>query len=339
MTANFIYHLVIETSLAEDLENSSELKTIWKNLLPENTPLHLDQIHVIKEGSLKKLHLPSTDYIMLLHHQKTPLVSLDLFCFQVAHAPLKVTGFLGFSMTEQVSDQCFFPSQDSRKFFPLKTTTERSHYADALVWGHLFFGLVELALKPIAQRFEAAEYAYHAGHRDRQTRGALFLDRDGVLIEDGRYLFEPDKVVLKEGVVDLIKRARAKNYFVFCLTNQSGIARGYFTEQQMHLCHEKVAELLACEGQGIDAWFFCPYLKDAKVQQYNKHSLLRKPFSGLLLQAATGNPIDIAISLMVGDNLSDQLDLTGLAVYLTQGHYSLDGATSKIVKQFSEIQL
>lgn len=337
MPANLNYHLVIETSLPEDLEHVSEVAEVWKQLLPQNSSYRLDQVHVIKEGSLKKSGLELSGLVLMVHQQKTPQLSLNLFLFQIFHSQNTSKSYLGFTVTKDLSDQCFFPVTNSRKFTPVKAS-ERTGYADALVWAYLFFGPIDQALKPISQRFEAAEYVYHAGHLDHPVRGALFLDRDGVLIEDGKYLFEPEQVVLKEGVVELIKRAREKNYFVFCLTNQSGVARGYFTEKQMHQCHQKVTELLASQGQKIDAWYFCPFHKDGEVADYKKHSLLRKPYSGMLLQAVSDHPVDLAGSLMVGDNLSDQLDLVGLTVYLTPGHYPLKGAVSKIVNHFSEIQ-
>jgi D-glycero-D-manno-heptose 1,7-bisphosphate phosphatase len=335
MTALPKFILVIETQSSLDEKTNIELKKTWLSLLPHPANQQLEDCVVVDRLGLKKLKLDQQKYVLLVHHQNTPHYHLDLFFSQYREAqPL-----MGLHRSESLMDENFFPDLVSKKA-ELILKSKLSDYSDALQWSHLFFGSYADAIKSLRQRFELSFYAYHAGLenlREAPKNGALFLDRDGVLIEDGRYLYEPEKVVLKKGIVELIKRAKEKSYKVFCVTNQSGIARGFFNVEQMRLCHQKIDELLHEQGVSIDEWFYCPYHPEGEVAEFKKLSLLRKPLAGMLLQAAMKHPICFEKSLMIGDNLSDQLDLNNLRVYLTPGHYPLVGALHPILDDFQEI--
>jgi D-glycero-D-manno-heptose 1,7-bisphosphate phosphatase len=132
---------------------------------------------------------------------------------------------------------------------------------------------------------------------------AVFLDRDDTLIEDMAYTADPDRVRLLPGAAAAIRRLREAGYLVVVATNQSGVARGLFGEEQLAETHQRMRELLRDHGAGLDAIYFCPFLPgpDAVVPAFRKDSDLRKPKPGMLLQAAADMDIDLAASWMIGD--------------------------------------
>lgn len=131
-------------------------------------------------------------------------------------------------------------------------------------------------------------------------RTAVFLDRDGTLIEDPGYLADPDGVRLLPGVAPAVARLNRAGLIVVVVTNQSGIARGLLTEAQYLAIERRVDELLAAEGARIDAHFHCPHHPDVSGA-----CDCRKP--GLLLyrRAAERFGIDLRASWWVGDRLRD----------------------------------
>ncbi len=136
---------------------------------------------------------------------------------------------------------------------------------------------------------------------------AVFLDRDNTLIEDPGYIDHPDKVRLLPGAAAAVRRLREAGYRVVVVSNQSGVARGLFSEAQLASIHARLGELLAGEGTRLDAIYYCPYLDgpDAVVERYRRTSELRKPSPGMLLQAAADLAIDLRRSWMVGDGQRD----------------------------------
>jgi D-glycero-D-manno-heptose 1,7-bisphosphate phosphatase len=128
---------------------------------------------------------------------------------------------------------------------------------------------------------------------------AVFLDRDGTIIEDAHYLSDPDKVVLIHGAADAISRINAALVPVILVTNQSGIGRGYFTEADYRRVTERLDEMLARKSARIDAAYYCPHAPSDNCD-------CRKPGVGLFRQAAADHPdIDLARSLYVGDRMRD----------------------------------
>lgn len=136
---------------------------------------------------------------------------------------------------------------------------------------------------------------------------AVFLDRDGTLIEDRGYISDPEDVALLPGCVESIRRLADAGYLIVVVSNQSGIARGLFDEETLDEVHARFEELLAEEDVGIDGAYYCPYLDgpDAKVKAYRRDSELRKPKPGMLLQAARELNIDLKRSWMIGDSPRD----------------------------------
>jgi D,D-heptose 1,7-bisphosphate phosphatase len=134
---------------------------------------------------------------------------------------------------------------------------------------------------------------------------AVFLDRDDTLIHDPGYIRDPDQVKLMAGAAHALWQLKKMGYLVIVVTNQSGIARGMITPEQLEEVHRRMNDLLASEGVYLDAIYHCPYHPDGTVAPYNCDSDLRKPKPGMLLLAATEKEIDLAQSWMIGDSYRD----------------------------------
>ena len=142
--------------------------------------------------------------------------------------------------------------------------------------------------------------------RNRPGRPAVFLDRDGTLIEHVHYLDDPARVRLLPGVPEALRRLRAGGFARVVVTNQSAIGRGTLTEARLHAIHEEMHRQLDAEGAAVDAVFYCP-----DVPGLDDRSAVegwrRKPGPGMLIAAATELGLDLASSWMVGDLVSDLL--------------------------------
>jgi len=134
---------------------------------------------------------------------------------------------------------------------------------------------------------------------------ACFLDRDGVVIEEMDYLSDPAKAILIKGAADAIKKLRENDFKIIVVSNQSGIARGYFTEETLSLINKRIEELLAGSGTTVDAWYHCPHHPKGKVAEYSMECSCRKPSPGMLIKAAEEHNIDLSRSAMIGDKTSD----------------------------------
>ncbi|MBP7669519.1 MAG: HAD family hydrolase [Candidatus Eisenbacteria bacterium] len=129
---------------------------------------------------------------------------------------------------------------------------------------------------------------------------AIFIDRDGTLLEPVEYLGDPDGVKLVPGTGEAMRSARSAGFALVVVSNQSGIARGFYGPADVTRVHERVAELLAIEGALIDRFFFCPHHPD-----FTGPCRCRKPEPGLLLQAAHCLNLDLGRSFLVGDTIED----------------------------------
>ena len=136
-------------------------------------------------------------------------------------------------------------------------------------------------------------------------RSAVFLDRDGVLNEDKKYASDPKIAKLLPGVTSAVKRLNDAGMAVIVVSNQSGIARGYHTENDTRAFNAELDEQLRAEGARVDGWYYCPHLPEGTVAEYAKECDCRKPKSGMLMQAAGEHDIDLSKSFMVGDKERD----------------------------------
>jgi D-glycero-D-manno-heptose 1,7-bisphosphate phosphatase len=134
---------------------------------------------------------------------------------------------------------------------------------------------------------------------------AIFLDRDGTLIEDPGYLNHPEQVKLLEGVAEALIELRAMGYMLIVVTNQSAVARGIVSEKILGEIHNRLRQLLTERGAYLDQIYYCPYHPDGVVQKYRKESDWRKPNPGMLLAASDEMDIDLSQSWKIGDSSRD----------------------------------
>lgn len=159
----------------------------------------------------------------------------------------------------------------------------------------------------------------------KNTNKALFLDRDGVINKDRSYPYLPQHIEFMEGIFELCTAAMQRQYLLIVITNQSGIARGHFTEQDVAALHAWMQTQFANRCITINAWYFCPYHKDAVVTRYRKDSYDRKPNPGMVEQAAADFDLDLSSSLMLGDKPSDRIQHPALRSILLKSEYLPDG--------------
>ena len=139
------------------------------------------------------------------------------------------------------------------------------------------------------------------------ARPAVFLDRDGTIIVDADYLADPDRVILIPGAADAIRRLKDDGLAVVIVTNQSGIARGLYSESDYHAVAERLEHVLAAAGTPVDATYWCPHHPD-----FSGPCDCRKPGTGMHLRAAREHGLDPASSWYVGDKPTDLLPALAL---------------------------
>jgi D-glycero-D-manno-heptose 1,7-bisphosphate phosphatase len=134
-------------------------------------------------------------------------------------------------------------------------------------------------------------------------RPAVFFDRDNTLMVNDGYLGDPSKVVLVDGAAEIVARVRSLGYAVIVFSNQSGVARGMFSEDDVHRVNSRLDELLADHNPQaiIDRHEFCPFHPEGTVAEYKHESDLRKPKPGMILQAAEKLALDLSRSWVIGD--------------------------------------
>ena len=139
-----------------------------------------------------------------------------------------------------------------------------------------------------------------AGH------AAVFLDRDGTINREVNYLSDPGQLELLPGAVEGLCGPRTAGFRLVVVTNQAGVARGYFDEGAVHRIHRRLQDLLRERGAGVDAFYYCPHHVDG-LGEYRKACPNRKPGTGMFERAAAEWGLDFSKSFVVGDNVTDLL--------------------------------
>jgi D-glycero-D-manno-heptose 1,7-bisphosphate phosphatase len=138
-----------------------------------------------------------------------------------------------------------------------------------------------------------------------EFRSAVFLDRDGTLIEEVGYLDRPERVELFPWAVDAIRALNRAAFRVVVVSNQSGVARGFFDEATVDQVHARIADGLADGGARVDAYYYCPHHPDGKVAEYARPCECRKPGRALVDRAVHEFGVDPERSFTVGDRWLD----------------------------------
>lgn len=138
-----------------------------------------------------------------------------------------------------------------------------------------------------------------------QARKAVFLDRDGTINVEKDYLYRIEDFEFIEGAVDAIRALKESGFLVIVVTNQSGVARGFYTLDDVATLHGHIQDELGRAGTRIDAFYACPHHPDAGAGTYTRDCDCRKGNPGMLLQAAREHHVDLQTSFMVGDKLAD----------------------------------
>ncbi len=139
------------------------------------------------------------------------------------------------------------------------------------------------------------------------SRKAVFLDRDGTLNKNTHYLIDFGSFELIPGVASALRLFQKLNYSLFVVSNQSGVARGYFPLEAVEALHRKIASHMTDLGIRLEEFVFCPHHPEGTIAAYAKECECRKPKPGMLRYLAAKYDIDMAGSFMVGDNESDAL--------------------------------
>ncbi len=154
---------------------------------------------------------------------------------------------------------------------------------------------------------------------------AVFLDRDGVINEEVNYLSQPEQLRLIPGAAEAIARLNRAGLLVIVVTNQAGVARGYYPEAQIEVVHAALSRQLAQASARIDRYYYCPHHPTEGLPPYRIECDCRKPRSGMLRRAANELNLDLLHSYMIGDTASDLIAGTraGCRAILVQTGYGL----------------
>lgn len=138
-----------------------------------------------------------------------------------------------------------------------------------------------------------------------QRNPVVFLDKDGTLIEDVPYNVDPDRIRLASGAVEGLRSLHRAGYQLIVISNQAGVARGYFPETALVAVEQQLRSLLSDFGVPLAGFYYCPHHPDGTVSEYAIACDCRKPQPGLILQAAQDWVIDLSHSWFIGDILHD----------------------------------
>ena len=165
------------------------------------------------------------------------------------------------------------------------------------------------------------------------TKAAAFLDRDGVINYDTGYVHKIKDFKFRPGVITGLKFLRNKNYYVFIVTNQAGIGRGIYNENQFYELQNNLKEKLQKKDIFFDDINFCPYHPDAKIKKYRKITNLRKPGNLMIKQIENKWHIKRKKSFMIGDKISDKICAAKSKLYFEFAKENFHLQVKKIIKK------
>ena len=159
--------------------------------------------------------------------------------------------------------------------------------------------------------------AYFADE-SKKVNKALFLDRDGVLMEDVGYIGTVDRVKIKKEFIDIVKYANKQGYITIVTTNQAGVSYNYYSNEDVNKVHNYIYEEYKKYDAIIDDFYYCPYHIKGNVEPYNILSVLRKPEAAMHLLASKKYNIDLFNSFMIGDRDTDIIKIPYLKTLLIE---------------------
>lgn len=170
-----------------------------------------------------------------------------------------------------------------------------------------------------------------AGRQGNLKRPAVFLDRDGVLTEEKSYIACVKELSVFSYAASCVRRIHEKGYYAIVVTNQSGVARGLFTEKRL-----KEMNRYLMEQTGVDAVYYCPHHPEGKVEAYRRECRCRKPGAGMIEQACRDFDIDLGHSYMVGDRAGDILagQNVGVKTVLVESGYGSARLESQVMADY-----
>ena len=173
------------------------------------------------------------------------------------------------------------------------------------------------------------------------SKKAVFLDRDGVINKDFGYVYKPSDFSFVAGFPSLASKLKSLDFLLIVVTNQSGVARGYFSEDDVLLFHQKIqAELSLAAGVQLDRFYVCPHHPDGVVAKYAVDCSCRKPKTGLIEQAMKADSIDLSRSFLIGDKASD-IDLARAVgirgIQVSSGKYERHPNAFQVVEELEEL--
>ena len=171
-----------------------------------------------------------------------------------------------------------------------------------------------------------------------QYKPAFFFDRDGVINVDHSYVHKIEDLDYKDGINEFMTSDLLKDYSKFIVTNQSGVARKKFTLEDVRIFNEAITDHFKSLGVNFLDVQVAPYHFDKGIEEFKWHSLTRKPFPGMVLKICHSFPVDLEKSWMIGDKVSDHLEMKLLNFVHIDGSYDLSNATAPVVENFSQIK-
>ncbi|MFY9607750.1 MAG: D-glycero-beta-D-manno-heptose 1,7-bisphosphate 7-phosphatase [Blastocatellia bacterium] len=164
--------------------------------------------------------------------------------------------------------------------------------------------------------------------RNPQSSAAIFIDRDGTINEDSGYISKPDELIIYPWVAEAVRLINEAGLKTIVVTNQSGVARGMYTEDDLRLIHTRMISELRNQSARIDGVYYCPHHPDYGDERYRRECECRKPSPGMLHAAAREHKVDLARSFVIGDkasdiNLATNVGARGALVLTGYGHETL----------------